>query len=150
MSAIIRSLRGDLRALRTLQAPEQVQWDARAQNWRVSSAAFKPQSDGSISVDLEEIQLREGLPINSDYPRVARAVGLVAHRIERLRADGFDVVHVPLPDNVCHGEARGTPTQGIRKRLASECEIIIAIDGDDAQRLKLENEARKARAALEG
>ncbi len=146
MVHVIAVLDVSKRALRALQAPEQVQWDPADNQWRVSSAAFAPQSDGTISIDLEEAQERDGLPLTHGYPPVDRAVGLVAHTVERLQTDGFKVAHVPVAGNDYHGEAAGSPSKGKRRRLASECETIVPLDGDEAQRHlneKLAQEAKK-------
>lgn len=131
---VLSPLDGAYRALRTLQAPEQVVFDHGDKIWRPSTSAFKQQSDGTISVDLEEVLIRDGHPLTFCYPRVDRAVGLVAHTVERLTNEGFAVTHEPIPDNDYHGEARGKPSRTSRNSLASTCEIVVPIQGDDAQR----------------
>lgn len=150
MVAIIGKLAPNLRALRALQAPEFVHMDPSTNKWRASSAAFKPQSDGTISVDLEEALVRDGLPLTHGYPRVDRAVGLVAHTVERLVKDGFTVTHVPVAGNDYHGEAAGKPSSGISRRLAAECEEIVAISGAEAERIRDEKLARQAQRAKIG
>ena len=147
MVQVITNLDLNQRALRALQAPEHVQWDPADNHWRVSSAAFAPQSDGTISVDLEEAQRRDSLPLTHGYPPVDRAVGLVAHTVARLESDGFKVTHVPVEGNDYHGQAAGSPSKGKRRTLAKECEIISAIDGDEAQRQENEKLAREAQKA---
>lgn len=132
------------RALRTLQAPEQVVFDPLKEQWVVSPGAFKPQSDGTISVDLEQIQKLDNKPLTHGYPRVARAVGLVAHTVGRLKQAGFVTTHVPETGNDYHGEARGKPSRTERRTLADTCEIVVGLDGDQAQRFLDEKLAREA------
>lgn len=155
MREVLETLRGDLRALRTLQAPEQVQFDPAVDQWVTSSAAFKQQSDGTISVDLEEVLRLDGHPLTYGYPRVARAVGMVAHTVGRLTTDGFAVTHDPLEEteeheeNDYHGIAQGKLSSAKRGRLADTCEIIIPIEGDVAQRHHDEKLARQAQKAID-
>lgn len=144
MPTAIDPLRDELRVLRTLQAPEQVSFDPLTGQWVPTSAAFRPQSDGSISVDLEEAQVRDGLPLIHGYPRVGRAVGLVAHTVARMKAAPYTVTHEIVPENDYHGEARGKPSSSVRAKLAAQCEIIIPLDGDAARRHQDEKLARAA------
>ena len=148
MRDVVAELKGNRRALRSLQAPEQVIFDPLRNEWGVSPAAFRPQSDGSISLDLEEILEADDLPLTHGYPRIARAVGLVAHSVERLREAAFVVSHVPICGNDYHGEARGNPTRESRDALASSCEIIVTLDGDAAQRHHDEKLAREAQKRI--
>jgi hypothetical protein len=76
------------------------------------------------------------------------AVGLVAHRVDRLQAAGFTVEHVPIDGNDYHGEARGKPSTTERRALAATCEIIVALDGDEARRHEDEKLAREAQKRL--
>jgi hypothetical protein len=146
--AVLQNLRGDARALRTLQAPEQVQFDPAINRWVVSPAAFKRGRDGTISVDLEEVQQADGLPLTHGYPRIGRAVGLVAHAVSRLREAEFVVSHVPIEGNDYHGQAEGAPSGAARRALAETCEIVVAIEGDVARRLRAERLARDAQKAI--
>lgn len=148
MRDVIDPLRPDRRGLRSIQAPEQVVFDPLEDRWTVSPGAFKRQSDGTISLDLEEVLEADNLPLTHGYPRINRAVGLVAHAVARLRAAGFAVTHVPVEENDYHGEARGHPDRPERDALASTCEIIIALDGDEARRHLDEKLAREAQRRL--
>ncbi|WP_174298864.1 hypothetical protein [Sphingomonas bacterium] len=137
---IISPLSGGLRALREVQAPEQVtEAMDRPGGYRVSSAAFRPQSDGSVSVDLEESLVRSGLNARSRYPAMPRAVALVAHRVDAITARRATVLHVPVAGNPHHGEIRmaGMTKAQIRaaaRSLADQCEILEAIDVDEVKR----------------
>lgn len=141
-------LQGVYRALRTLQAPEQVIFDPAEGCWKPSSVAFKAQSDGTVSVDLEEMLIADGRPLDHRYPRVSRAVGLIAHSVDRLTTAGFTVRHVPIEGNPYHGEARGKLPGAVRRELAATCEIIVPLDGDLAQRHKDEQLAKIANTTL--
>jgi hypothetical protein len=146
--AIITKLVEDDRALRSLQAPEQVVFDPLENRWAVSPSAFRPQSDGTISVDLEQLLKLDDKPLSHGYPRIARAVGLVAHRVGRLGEAGFTVAHVPIEGNDYHGEAKGKPSRSERDNLAKTCEIIVDLDGDTARRHEDERLAREAKRRI--
>lgn len=129
-----------LRALREIQAPEQITPSTDSPSgYRVSSAAFKPGTDGSISVDLEEMMALDGVEVTAKFPSLPRAVGLVAHEICTIRKHGAEVSHVPLLENPYHGEIRmpGLSKSQIRKAarsLAETCEILVGIDADEASK----------------
>ena len=144
VSVIFDELRPDRLALRSLQAPEQVIFDPLENRWAVSTAAFKGQTDGGISVDLEEALERDGLPLTHGYPRVARAVGLVGHLVGRLTEAGFKTSHVPVDGNSYHGEAKGRPSRSERRALAADCKIVVQLDGSAAQRYADEKLAKAA------
>lgn len=127
-NVVVLALEAEFKALRTIQAPQHLQFDQATGRYEVSSAAFKMQSDGSISVDLEQLLLANGHDAVAFYPRVARAVALVAHRVGRLEAEGATVSHVPIPLNPYHGEVRASFCRKVRRALASSCEILSAID----------------------
>ena len=94
---------------------------------------------------------KRSLPLTHGYPRVPRAVGLVAHSVERIRLNGLIVCHVPIEGNDYHGETSGNPSRGKRRKLAADCEIIVPLDGDEAERLKSEQLALAAqRQAFRG
>lgn len=135
------------RVLRTIQVPGQAVFDPATAKWEVTSSAFSPQSDGTISVDLEEVQLEDGVQLTHGYPRVQNAAGLVAHRVHRLRADGFEVYRDPLPQNKYHGEAKGKPPRKVCRKLADDCEIVVPVGGSDAEQRENERLARAALAA---
>ena len=141
-------LHGAYRALRTLQAPEQVVYDPVEKRWKASDGAFRTGRDGTISIDLEEALLIDNLPLTHGYPRIGRAVGLIAHNVDRLKEAGFSISHVPLDGNDYHGEARGKLSGSARRDLANTCEIIVSINGDNVQRYKDEQLAKKAQVAL--
>ena len=139
-AGIISPLNGALRVLREVQAPEQITRAAdRPSGYRVSSAAFKPQRDGSVSVDLEESLVRSGLHVRSRYPAMPRAVALVAHRVDAITARGATVSHAPVAGNPHHGEIRmaGLTKAQVRetaRSLADQCEVLEAIDVDEVER----------------
>ncbi|WCP71583.1 hypothetical protein [Sphingomonas hankookensis] len=138
---IIEPLQGDLRTLRTIQAPHHVAVAADG-TLRISSAAFKPGRDGSISVDLEESLIRASLELTSRYPSLPRAVALVSHRVQQVRQEGLSATHVPVEGNEHHGELRfanGSTKGQIKdasRNLANNCVTIVAIDVNEVQRLR--------------
>lgn len=142
-------LNPELRTLRALQAPQHVQFDPATQQFEVSSAAFKMQSDGTISVDLEEVLIADGHELDHGYPRVARPVGLIAHKVGRLEQAGLKVSHDPLEINDYHGIAAGSASRSERRALAASCEIVRPLDQTMAMRQKEEAEklAADAKAA---
>lgn len=147
MPPLLDQLDANLRGARTLQAPQQVAFDHGLQQYVVGPAAFRPQSDGTISLDLEEALLSDGLPIDGAYGGVARAVGLVAHTVGRLEAAGFAVSHRPVDGNDYHGEAAGSPSRSERRALADTCEIVRAIDQVEAARQQRLDDERLAALA---
>lgn len=98
-----------------------------------------------MSVDLEEVLQLDGLPLTHNYPHIARAVGLVAHSVQRLTQDGFEVAHVPLTENDYHGEAAGKPSRGTSRQLAAQCEVIVPLAAAVARRYEDERLAARAR-----
>lgn len=134
----IDPLNAELRVLREIQAPQQVQEAPdRPGGYRVSSAAFSPGKDGTVSVDLEESLQRAGLPINGRFPAMARAVGAVAHTVGTIRAHKLLVVHDPIDGNDHHGEIRPSATslskrerREIARELADTCEIVIPMNAE--------------------
>ena len=124
-----------------------MQFDEGLQTFVVSSAAFKKQSDGSISVDLEEALKNDGLNFDAVYPgSIKRVVGLVAHTVGRLETAGLSVIHKPVNGNDYHGEARGNASKTERVKLADTCEVIREIDQAEAEKQKRLDEEAKAAA----
>ena len=144
MRDVVDPLTAGLRATRTLQAPQHVQFDPATQTFEVSPSAFKKQTDGTISVDLEQVLTSDNLPLDHEYPRVKRAVGLVAHTVGRLTSAGFVVTHDPIDVNAYHGLARGNPSKTERVNLADTCQIVRPLDQTEAA--KQRDEAEKLRA----
>lgn len=126
-----------MRALREIQAPQHItSAPDHPVGVRISSAAFRPGTDGSVSVDLEESLARSGLALTARFPAMAGAVGLAALPIDAIRAHGLVVVHDPIPGNDHHGEIRsGVEAIGknawrrIAREMAERCEIIVPISG---------------------
>lgn len=136
MPVVIDPLAGHYRALRTVQCPQHILPNATRTGYRVSSAAFKMQSDGTISVDLEEALLRDDLALTAHYPGVDRAVALVAHTVEVHQSYDAAVTHVPVPGNDQHGEVRSNvgrkPMERAARALADTCQEIVPIDAPAA------------------
>jgi hypothetical protein len=148
--AVVDPLDGAFRAARSLQAPQHVQFDPATQTFEVSPSAFKKQSDGTISVDLEQVLVADDLPLDHEYPRIGRAVGLVAHTVQRLTEAGFAVSHDPLEENDYHGIAAGNLSKTTRVALAETCEIIRPLDQAEAMRQREEAERLRAEALRQG
>ncbi len=147
-SAIIDPLDRQRRALRELQAPQQIQPASdKPSGFRPSSAAFKLGKDGSMSVDLEESMLLAGVDMRSRYRSLPRAVALVAQQVRAFTGHGMTVAHAPIPANDHHGEVRAKTLtkQALReaaRMLADTCEIIEPIDADEVRR-QLDLQAQK-------
>jgi hypothetical protein len=139
---LMRLLRGrrllsrpQLRFVRTLQLPDQVVYNAGLQRWEPSSAAFSPSStDGSLSGDLEELLRADGLPPQTLYPAVPRAVGAATFTIQQARDLGVQVRHDPVWSNWYHGGALfpGTGRNQLKRALKSVAQELIAIDAAEA------------------
>lgn len=145
-AAIIAPLVEQLRTLRTIQAPDHLApADDRPDGVRISSAAFKPGRDGSISVDLEQSLIAAGLSILARYPSLPRAVALVAHKVGDLKCSGLSVDHVPIEGNEHHGEVRfaglsRSQLRDVARALADNCEIVVSVDVQEAERLRAERQ----------
>lgn len=130
------ALQDGLRTLREIQAPQQISAaNDRDSGYRVSSAAFMPGSDKTVSVDLEEEYLAAGIALNSRFPSLPRAVALVSNTVASIRAKQLDVKRDPLPHNAFHGIiVDGASPLGKKARreaarmLADECEFVVAFD----------------------
>jgi hypothetical protein len=93
-----------LRIIRSLQSPDQVVYDANLKRWRPSSAAFGPsKEDGSLSGDLEELLLADGLSVDALYPAVPRSVGASTFTVGEAGGLGLPVKHDPVWPNWYHG-----------------------------------------------
>ena len=90
------------------------------------------QTDGSVSVDLEESLVRDGLGLTDLYGLVPRAVALAAHTVRQHRELGAAVAHVPIANNVHHGEVRSKldrrPMERAARTLAETATAIVPID----------------------
>jgi hypothetical protein len=134
-ASIIDPLDGSLRALREIQAPQHLAAaDDRKSGFRISSAAFRPGTDGTVSVDLEESLTRAGLPVNARYPSMPRTVGLAAITIDAIRTLGPDVAHDPIPNNAHHGVIREGNVaiskngwRRVARAIADQCDLIVPI-----------------------
>jgi hypothetical protein len=130
-------LAGEFDAYRTIQCPEHIKPNEDRTAYRVSSAAFKVQSDGSFSVDLEEPMIRGGTNIMARYPGVRRAVALTAKTVQELRDIGMSVAHVPIVgENEYHGEVRHGLTRSAAEKaarfLADTARMVLPIDPEEA------------------
>lgn len=121
------SLLPDGRALRTIQAPHHVTEEEGG--FRISSAAFKAGTDGTCSVDLEQLMHADGLASDALYPGLRGSVGLYAVRVDKVRTEGLGIEHDPLNANWYHGIING---DGLRrkasKRLAQACVPVVDLD----------------------
>jgi hypothetical protein len=98
----------------------------------VSSAAFKPTRDGSVSVDLEQLLMADGLPLLTMYPAIDQAVAAAAVGVDRVRQAGLEPTHDPDPRNWYHGAIRGNFTGKISRDLARDIEFLVPIDQEAA------------------
>jgi len=126
----------EYRVVRTIRSPDHVVFDAALGRWRLSSKAFGPSSaDGGLSVDIEQLLVRDGLHVLTMYPALDRAVAAAANTVAQLRAFGLELHHEPTRTNWYHGGARGKFQPRVRKGLAASCVELIPIDQNEARRL---------------
>lgn len=139
VSTLIKPLNGTFRALRTIQCPFHLQANDNNDGYRISSAAFTAGSDGTISVDLEESLVRDGLSVTDRYPNLNGAVALVGHVIDEYQQNAFMVDHDPIPDNDHHGAARtllkNKAARKAARAMASTATFIVDINYDEAAKL---------------
>lgn len=121
-------LDGGFRLLRTIQAGHPQCVRDGTGKWRPSSGAFNvSRSDGWMSIDLEELLHRDGLPPDFLFPALPRAVALVAHPLATYRQRGCLIEHQPIPTNYYHGGVSNI-SNSTRRFLARNCEYICPID----------------------
>ena len=100
--------------------------------WRVSSGAFSAGTDGTASVDLEQLLLADGKTALSNFPGVDRAVALVAHQVGHLQASGLSVAHVPVCGNYYHAEVSGLKPRH-KKSLHKTMTELVPVNQELAQ-----------------
>jgi hypothetical protein len=82
-----------------------------------------------MSVDLEQLLLRDGKPADFLFPNLPRAVALVAHSASFYRGLDFELAHQPIWSDYYHGGVRGEfRKQGRSRKLRDHLEFIIPID----------------------
>lgn len=145
--------RPDLRFVRTLQAPDHLVFNKASGLYEVSSQAFSAsKGDGSLSEDLEELLVGDGLDARALYPAVSRAVGASAFPVEEAISLGLSVGHEPAHTNWYHGGVRGNLNKGNKKKLQRIAQELIPIDQDAArdyeEKKQAAVEARVAYAAM--
>lgn len=135
-------LEPNYRFIRTIQSPDHVVFDELKGRYRLSSKAFGPSSsDGCLSGDLEQLLVRDGLPVLAMYPAVGRAVAAVSLEIQLIceheATHGIGVKHDPVLENWYHGSVfgRGLKKQKLRERFCALAEEMVPIDQTEATRL---------------
>jgi len=127
------NLRLEFRFIRTLQAPDHIVLDKASGRYRISSKAFGPSSsDGTLSGDLEQLLVEDGLDPLALYPSVDRAVGAASLTIGNIQALGLSVEHQPVNRNWYHGGVRGIKTKH-KKQLMNAATEIVPIDQAEAK-----------------
>ena len=139
---IIDPLDPDLRALRTIQSPHHVHPNVDQTAYRITSGAFIPGSDGTVSVDLEESLQRSGMQVTALYPGIEKAVAMVGHPIGLYTASGYNVVHQPVAGNDHHGSASTTlknnALRKVARAFADAAQFVVPIDREAAERFGAE------------
>jgi len=125
----------EFRLIRTIRSPYQVVQDQLTGQYVLSSAAFKPTSDGLVSVDLEQLLDQDGLDPLAMYPALDRHVAAAAHTAGHVTSLGLTVCHDPTKKNWYHGGIGGKFTGKISRDLASGADFLIEIDQAEADRL---------------
>lgn len=140
-AALITVLQPQFRVLREVQAPQQIsEATDKPSGYRVSSAAFKPGKDGTVSVDLEESLRRAGLGPTGRYPAMDRAVALVAHKVQAVIDQGMTVAHAPIEGNEHHAEIGmgALPRKAVERAaraLADACEFLEQFNVREIERI---------------
>lgn len=126
--------RPDLRFIRTIQAPDQVVFNKATERYEFSSQAFSASStDGSLSGDLEELLVGDGLHALTLYPSIDRAVGVAGFRVEDAVNLGLTVAHEPVKTNWYHGGVRGDLKKKTRQRLKEAATELVPIGQEEAR-----------------
>lgn len=126
---ISERLQPDFRFIRTLQSPWHLVRDEATGRYRISSKAFGPsKSDGTVSGDLEEILIEDGLDATTMYPAVRDPVGAASLTVEQVLSVGAQVSHIPVSTNWYHGGIAGTKRGRVKERLREMAQEIIPID----------------------
>ncbi|MGJ5149906.1 hypothetical protein [Bradyrhizobium sp. HKCCYLR1023] len=139
-------LQPDYRFVRTLQSPHHLVFHERSGRYEISSQAFGPSSsDETLSGDLEEVLLSDGLKATAMYPAVRDAVGAASVTVRQILDTKATVEHDPVIVNWYHGAVRGTKSKSVKRRLSQAAQEIIPIDQQKAAELeKAWQETRKA------
>lgn len=141
-------LQPDHRFVRTLQSPHHLVFDKRSGRYEISSQAFGPSSsDETLSGDIEEILLSDGLEATAMYPAVRDAVGAASVTIRQILDAAASVEHDPVIVNWYHGAVRGTKLKSVRKRLSQAALEIIPIDQKRAAELQKAWQAKQNQKA---
>lgn len=141
-------LRPEFRFIRTLQSPHHVIFDERTGRYGISSQAFNPSSsDGTLSGDLEEVLVSDGLSPIAMYPAVRDPVGAASVTVGQIGDALAHVDHGPVRRNWYHGEVRGTKARSVKKRLSNVAVEIIPIDQARAAEFKAAWEEKRRLAS---
>jgi len=131
---LIDPLNAALRALRDIQCPAHIQPNENGTAYRVTSGAFIPGTDGSVSIDLEESLLRANLEMTSRYGHLPKTVALVSHTVASYKAQDYKVIHTPIPGNDHHGSATTARKNNALRRaaraMAEQVNYVVPIDPD--------------------
>ncbi len=118
-----------LRFIRTIQSPDHIVPDEATGEFRISSKAFSPSStDGTLSGNLEQLLITDGLTCTDISPKLKRIVAVYSLTIEQFTAEALIVSHAPVKSNWYHGAVSGRFTDGIKRRLKNEAVAINPID----------------------
>ena len=140
-----QELLADRHFIRTIQSPSHVVRDASTGLYRISSKAFSPSSeDKTLSGDLEQLLLADGLHATSLKPALSRVVGSFALKIGQLRDQNLGVSHDPMWDNWYHGAITGITTKRHKENLRKNAIELIPIDQEEAAKLEAESIQRVA------
>ena len=140
-----QELLADRHFIRTIQSPSHVVRDASTGLYRISSKAFLPSSeDKTLSGDLEQLLLADGLHATSLKGATSRVVGSFALKIGQLRDQNLGVSHDPMWDNWYHGAITGITTKRHKENLRKNAIELIPIDQEEAAKLEAESIQRVA------
>ena len=120
--------------IRTLQAPDHIVFNKSTNLYEFSSQAFNASSGGgSLSGDLEEILIFDGLEGLTLYPSVSRGVGAAAFKVQDALNLGFTIGHEPVVRNWYHGGVRGDFKKSKKQSLKQAAREIVPIDQAQAR-----------------
>jgi hypothetical protein len=115
--------------LRTIQSPSHTVWDDLHKRYRLSSKSFSPSTkDKTVSGDLEQLLVADGVPASKFKSSLGRVVGVYAIKVEKIRVQELIVSHLPVRTNWYHGGIGGKLTDRVKRKLKDEAVAIVEID----------------------
>ena len=134
---MVQPLQSDWSLLRYCSRPVQIVPNAKTGGLKISSQAFKPRKgESGVSVDVEELRLRDGHPTSRNVPSLKNVLAVLRVKVHVARKFELNPVHEPIarnvlkliPPNPYHAELLGALKQKQLSKLRDACEIALPID----------------------